>query len=111
VASPSTRPIPSRLKQIDNGRSSLFDWRAVMTGKKLDGAGLREQKAGETALCTVKTNSTDLRYRGYDIRTLIEKATFEEVAYLLLKGQLPNQKKLADYINNNQQIKKLTSRA
>ena len=60
-----------------------------MAEKKLGGAGLRGQVAGETALCTVGKTGTGLTYRGYDISVLAENAKFEEVAYLLLKGRLP----------------------
>ena len=69
-----------------------------MAEKKLGGAGLRGQVAGETALCTVGKTGTGLTYRGYDISVLAENAKFEEVAYLLLKGRLPTQKELDDYI-------------
>jgi 2-methylcitrate synthase len=44
-----------------------------------------------------KTGS-GLTYRGFDIKELAEKAKFEEVAYLLLKGKLPNQAELDHYI-------------
>ena len=57
--------------------------------KKLEGAGLRGQVAGETSLCTVGQEE-GLAYRGHKIETLAEKGTFEEVAYLLLYGKLPN---------------------
>jgi len=40
-----------------------------------------------------------LRYRGYPIEQLAEKSTFIEVAYLLLYGDLPNKKELADFEN------------
>ena len=56
--------------------------------KKLEGAGLRGQVAGETSLCTVGQEE-GLAYRGHKIETLAEKGTFEEVAYLLLYGKLP----------------------
>ncbi len=69
-----------------------------MAEKKLSGAGLRGQVAGETALCTVGKTGTGLTYRGYDISELAEKAQFEEVAFLLLKGHLPNQTELDAYI-------------
>src|SRR5690606_21212004 len=65
--------------------------------KKLGGAGLRGQVAGETALCTVGKTGAGLTYRGYDIKELADNAQFEEVAYLLLRGKLPNQQELADY--------------
>ena len=57
-----------------------------MAEKNLGGAGLRGQVAGETSLCTVGKTGTGLTYRGYDISVLAEKAKFEEVAYLLLRG-------------------------
>ncbi|MFO7909487.1 MAG: 2-methylcitrate synthase [Halomonas sp.] len=69
-----------------------------MADAKNSGAGLRGQSAGETALCTVGKTGSGLTYRGFDIKELAEKATFEEVAYLLLKGKLPNQAELSAYI-------------
>ena len=69
-------------------------WRS---GKKLTGAGLRGQSAGQTALCTVGKTGTGLTYRGYDISELAEGATFEEVAHLILYGELPNKKQLDAY--------------
>jgi 2-methylcitrate synthase len=68
-----------------------------MVDKKLGGAGLRGQSAGETALCTVGKTGTGLTYRGYDISDLADNSTFEEVAYLILYGELPNAKQLGDY--------------
>lgn len=68
-----------------------------MTDKKLSGAGLRGQSAGETALCTVGKSGSGLTYRGYDVKDLAENVEFEEVAYLLLKGKLPNQAELDAY--------------
>ncbi|WP_413110416.1 2-methylcitrate synthase [Thaumasiovibrio sp. DFM-14] len=68
--------------------------------KKVGGAGLRGQSAGETALCTVGKTGTGLTYRGYDITDLARYAQFEEVAYLLLKGRLPNQRELDAYKTN-----------
>jgi len=65
--------------------------------KKLSGAGLRGQSAGETALCTVGQSGAGLTYRGYDIKELADNAQFEEVAYLLLYGKLPNQAELDAY--------------
>ncbi|MGR5078050.1 bifunctional 2-methylcitrate synthase/citrate synthase [Photobacterium swingsii] len=63
----------------------------------IGGAGLRGQSAGSTALCTVGKTGTGLTYRGYDITDLANHAEFEEVAYLLLKGKLPNQRELNEY--------------
>lgn len=65
--------------------------------KKLTGAGLRGQSAGETALSTVGVSGSGLTYRGYDVKDLAENATFEEVAYLILYGELPTTAQLAAY--------------
>jgi len=69
-----------------------------MSGKTANGAGLRGQVAGATALCTVGQAGSGLSYRGYDIETLAERASFEEVAWLLLKGSLPTRAELDAYI-------------
>ncbi|MDL0429735.1 2-methylcitrate synthase [Marinobacter sp. TBZ242] len=75
--------------------------------KKLGGAGLRGQVAGETALCTVGKSGAGLTYRGYDIADLAEKAQFEEIAYLLLRGKLPNRQELDDYVKKLQSMRGL----
>jgi len=54
-------------------------------------------QAGTTAVCTVGQSGNDLHYRGYDILELAEKSTFEEVAYLLVHGELPSRSQLAAY--------------
>ena len=64
-----------------------------------NGAGLRGQVAGQTSLCTVGKTGSGLTYRGYDISILAEKAKFEEVAYLLLHGELPNQEQLNNFLS------------
>jgi 2-methylcitrate synthase len=53
--------------------------------------------AGNTALCTVGRSGNDLHYRGYDILDLAEQTEFEEIAYLLIHGQLPNAAELKGY--------------
>ncbi|WP_234047711.1 bifunctional 2-methylcitrate synthase/citrate synthase [Chryseobacterium paridis] len=53
--------------------------------------------AGNTALCSVGKSGNDLHYRGYDILDLAERAQFEEVAYLLIYGQLPTGAQLKNY--------------
>jgi 2-methylcitrate synthase len=60
-------------------------------------AGLRGISAGETAIATCGKEGYGLTYRGYDILELAASSTFEEVAYLLLYGQLPNQDELDAY--------------
>jgi len=68
-----------------------------MAEKKLSGAGLRGQSAGDTSLCTVGKSGSGLTYCGYDVSDLADNATFEEVAYLLFNGELPNVEQLAAY--------------
>ncbi|MBV1876092.1 MAG: 2-methylcitrate synthase [Pseudomonadales bacterium] len=68
-----------------------------MVEKKQGGAGLRGQSAGETALCTVGKEGSGLTYRGYGIDDLAANAKFEEVAYMLLYGELPTQTQLEEY--------------
>src|SRR5215469_11943079 len=53
--------------------------------------------AGNTALCTVGRTGNDLHYRGYDILEVAEAAEFEEIAYLLIHGELPNAAALSAY--------------
>lgn len=53
--------------------------------------------AGDTAICSVGRSGNDLYYRGYDVITLAEHATYEEVAYLLLYGRLPSATQLNQY--------------
>jgi 2-methylcitrate synthase len=45
--------------------------------------------AGNTAVCTVGHAGNDLHYRGYDIVELAERGTYEEIAHLLIHGELP----------------------
>ena len=61
--------------------------------------GLAGVTAGATALCTVGKEGAGLTYCGYDIFDLANNASFMEVAYLLLKGKLPNQAELDAYIS------------
>ncbi|HET7754360.1 MAG TPA: 2-methylcitrate synthase [Anaeromyxobacteraceae bacterium] len=53
--------------------------------------------AGNTAICTVGRSGNDLHYRGYDIADLAARATYEEVAFLLVHGRLPGAAELAAY--------------
>ena len=58
--------------------------------------GLAGVIAGETKICWVDPNA-GLAYRGYDIHEMAEKASFEEVAYLLINGDLPSSGELAKF--------------
>lgn len=58
--------------------------------------GLAGVIAGETEICWVDPNA-GLMYRGYDIHGMAEQASFEEVAYLLLNGELPSMEQLGKF--------------
>ena len=58
------------------------------------GAGLEGVVAGESEICYIDGYAGILSYRGYNIHTLAEHATFEEVIWLLWKGTLPKQSEL-----------------
>lgn len=67
------------------------------TKPKKKSVALSGVQAGTTAVCTVGHSGNDLHYRGYDILELAEQSTFEEVAWLLIHGELPSQTQLAAY--------------
>ena len=58
---------------------------------------LSGQAAGSTAICTVGVTGNDLHYRGYDILDIAETCEFEEIAFLLIHGHLPNAAELTQY--------------
>jgi 2-methylcitrate synthase len=53
--------------------------------------------AGNTALCSVGKTGNDLHYRGYDILDVATTSEFEEIAFLLVHGKLPNGAELRAY--------------
>jgi citrate synthase len=67
----------------------------VRKGTNVSATGLRGVVAGETSICTVDGEQGKLTYRGISIDELAENASFEEVAYLLWNGKLPNRSELA----------------
>lgn len=69
--------------------------------------GLAGIVAGRTALSTVGKEGCGLTYRGYAIEDLAEQATFEEVAWLLLRGELPSARQLAEYRERLQSLREL----
>jgi citrate synthase len=65
-----------------------------MSTAEIYSPGLEGVTAGETAISTI---TGGLSYRGYAVSELAEKATFEEVAYLLLHGELPTAAQLRSF--------------
>lgn len=60
--------------------------------------GLEGVVANESAICYVFGEEGRLIYRGYDIHDLADNSTFEETAFLLLKGDLPTREQLKEFV-------------
>jgi 2-methylcitrate synthase len=67
------------------------------SAKPKKSVALSQVVAADTAICTVGRGGNGLRYRGYDIRDLAGRCSFEEVAHLLLYDRLPNASELDVY--------------
>lgn len=72
-------------------------------------AGLAGVIAGKSAISMVGNEGVGLHYRGYAIEDLADQATFEEVAYLLIYGHLPDKKQLQEYQEKLIKLRKLPS--
>lgn len=68
--------------------------------------GLANVIAGETELCKLGGTSEELYYRGYNACRLADEHSFEEVAFLLLKGWLPSKEESSEYTDH---LKSLTN--
>lgn len=75
--------------------------------KRKKAVALSGVAAGSTALCTVGRSGNDLNYRGYDILDIAEHAEYEEIAYLLIHGKLPNRAELSNYKAKLRQLRGL----
>jgi 2-methylcitrate synthase len=69
--------------------------------------GLAGIVAADSAICTVGIEGRGLSYRGYAIEDLAAHAGFEEVAWLLLRGNLPTSRELADYRGRLREMRQL----
>ena len=69
--------------------------------------GLRGINAGQTAICTCGHEGRELDYRGYRIEDLAAHTEFEETAWLLLYGELPNADQLADFCRRLESLRDL----
>ncbi len=62
----------------------------------------------ETTISHVVPELSTLTYRGYTVQELCDKCDFEEVAYLVLHGELPNKKQLKKFIKDEKAERKLS---
>jgi len=63
----------------------------------------------ETTISQVMPEINSLTYRGYTVQELCDKCTFEEVAYLVLNGELPNKKQLKKFMKEESSHRKLSN--
>jgi len=78
---------------------------SATTPKPKKSVALSGVPAGNTALCTVGRTGNDLHYRGYDILDVAENTEFEEIAFLLVHGKLPNVAELTAYKRKLQSLR------
>jgi len=64
----------------------------------------------ETTISQVVPELSALTYRGYKVQDLCDKCDFEEVAYLVLHGELPSQKQLKKFIKEERSKRKLSKK-
>lgn len=74
------------------------------------GKGLEGIIAANSGICWIDGEGGVLSYRGIDIHELAEYSTFEETAYLLWNGSLPNQKALREFSAQLAQARTLDQR-
>jgi citrate synthase len=89
--------------KIANGAIRAMDLRQIRTGPEDFGLMTYDPAFMNTASTRSTITFIDgdrgiLEYRGYPIEQLAEQSTFLEVAYLLLRGELPNSKQLEDWV-------------
>ena len=70
--------------------------------------GLMGIVVDETTISQVMPEINSLTYRGYKVQDLCEKCSFEEVAYLVLNGELPKSKELQNFIKVERSNRKLS---
>ncbi len=88
---------------VRNGTIRTMDLRQIKVTPDEFGMMGYDPAFTNTASCQSKITYIDgdrgiLRYRGYPIEELAERCTFLEVAYLLLKGELPTEQELQDFV-------------
>jgi citrate synthase len=90
---------------VENGTIKAIDLRKIKTTEEDFGLMTYDPAFTNTASCISRITYIDgdagiLRYRGYPIEQLAEKASFLEVAHLLLHGELPSHSQLNAFTHN-----------
>src|SRR5580700_3660311 len=93
----SPLPVPRSRERVSLRRTQPRKGKCIVKNSTITvDPGLEGVVVGETALSRVAGEEGRLTYRGYDIADLAANASFEEVAYLLWYGRLPNASEFAD---------------
>jgi 2-methylcitrate synthase len=69
--------------------------------------GLAGVVVDTTAVSSVNPDTNSLLYRGYPVQELAAKCSFEEVAFLLWNGELPDERQLADFETLERSLRRL----
>jgi len=90
---------------IEHGAISAMDLRQIKTGEDDFGLMSYDPSFGNTASCKSRVTYIDgdrgiLRYRGYPIEELAEKSNYLETAYLIVKGELPDETHYKQWVHN-----------
>lgn len=78
-----------------------------MEDAKKKTGGLAGVVAGDSSICLCRADDESLLYRGYSIQDLATHASFEEVAWLLLRGELPKAAELKEYKEKLRSLREL----
>ncbi len=85
---------------IQNGGVASAEWQKILPGIWFHDPGLTTTAMTESAISYLDGDAGILRYRGYPIEQLAEESTYLEVAYLLLKGELPNEEEYKKWVSD-----------
>ena len=85
---------------IVNGGVDAQYWRKVLPGTWFYDYGFMTTAACESSITYLDGEKGILKYQGYPIEQLADKATYLEVAYLLIKGELPNRQEYDRWVEN-----------
>ena len=84
---------------ITNGGVDATSWSKLLPNVWFLDPAFSTTAATESAICELDGEAGILRYRGYPIEQLAERATYLEVSYLLVHGDLPNREQLDTWIH------------
>ncbi|MCU1363060.1 MAG: citrate synthase [Acidimicrobiaceae bacterium] len=87
----------SREIPIVDGGVAASEWSKLLPGIWFYDPGFMTTAMAESSITYIDGDAGILRYRGYPIEQLAEKSTYVEVAYLLLRGELPNAEQAAEW--------------